>query len=189
MKASQLNALKKECLNCRKCAIGGQIINGKISNVFSNMCITAKILVIGQNPGSEEVKIGRPFCGMSGKFFDKAIKEVLGIDRSLLYISNTVRCYTPNNRPPTDEEIDNCRFFLDREIEILKPVLIVTLGNPALRQITGSQGIKKYHGKIETSLRYGIGVLPMYHPSPLNTNRPDICTEFKADLKKLAEYL
>lgn len=189
MKALQLSKLKKECLNCHKCAIGGQDINGQCSNVFSNMCVRAKIMVVGQNPGSEEVKIGKPFVGMSGKFFDKALKEVLGIDRSLLYITNTVHCYTPNNRPPTDEEIMNCRCFLDREIEILKPALIVTLGNPALRQITGSQGIKKYHGKIEVSLRYGVGVLPLYHPSPLNTNRPDVCAEFKTDLKKLAEYL
>jgi len=146
-------------------------------------------MVIGQNPGSEEVKIGRPFCGVSGKFFNNAIKEVLNINRSFLYITNCVRCFTPNNRPPSEAEMENCRYLLDREIEILNPKLIVTLGNPALRQITGNQGIKKYHGKIETSLRYGISVLPLYHPSPLNTNKPDICREFKNDLKKLSEYL
>ena len=190
-KAQELLLLRKECLNCRKCSIGGQNINGHLSNVFSNMCIKSggRIVVVGQNPGEREVELKKPFVGPSGRFFDNAIKEILGIDRSSLYVSNCVRCYTPNNRAPTDKELENCRFVLDKEIEILKPELIVVLGNFSLRQITGATGITKQHGKITSSLRYGVKVLPFYHPSPLNTNRPEIREAFKKDLLLLKDYI
>ncbi len=188
-KANQLRELEAECHACRECLIGGQRLDGCLSNVFSNMCIKAQVMVVGQNPGEIEVKLGRPFVGKSGAFFDEVLAGVLDIDRSVLYIANTVRCYTPGNRAPIASEVKSCRVFLDREISILQPELIVTLGNPALKQVTGLSGIIKHHGTLVISPRYGIQVLPLYHPSPLNMNKPQMKHAFRQDIGILAKFV
>jgi len=188
-KVKSLLFLKNQCLSCKKCKIGCNYVDGYLSNVFSNMCIKAKIIVIGQNPGHTEIEKKQPFVGPSGYFFDNAIKEVLDLDRSHFYISNIVRCYTQFNRSPTKEEIQNCRYFLDEEIKTINPDLIITLGNPSLLQITGIQGITKVHGKIIKSIRYNKPVLPLFHPSPLNTNKPDVKKMFFDDLIKVKDFL
>lgn len=188
-KEKELNSLKKECLKCTKCSIGGKKVDGKITNVFSNMSTKANIMVVGQNPGHVEVEQGQPFVGPSGKFFDTAIEEVLGVDRTYFYITNTVHCYTASNRRPSRIEIDNCRYYLDAEVNVMKPKLIITLGGPSLEQITGRRGITKLHGQIIPSVRYGVPVLPLFHPSPLNTNKPEIKKYFYEDLEKVKEYL
>ena len=146
-------------------------------------------MVVGQNPGHDEVIQGTPFVGASGHFFDTALMDVLGIDRSLLYISNAVRCFTPGNRRPYQEEADNCRDFLDREVAILNPVVIVTLGGPAFKQVTGMSGIMKHHGQIRFSPRYRVPVLPLLHPSPYNTNSEEGRKMFYDDLEHLREFL
>ena len=187
---NELEQLKAECLACRKCKIGGCVLFGKcVSNVFSNMNESARICVVGQNPGSIEVEQGQPFVGVSGKFFDKAIADVLGMTRDDLYITNTSKCLTPNNRMPHTEEVDNCRYFLDREIEILKPKLVVALGSSAFKQLTGMGGIMKHHGNPIISIRYRVPVIPLLHPSPLNMNDPNKKTMFYEDLKKLGEIM
>lgn len=188
-KSKILCRLKKECLSCKLCSIGGQNIKGNLSNVFSNMCMKAKIVVLGQNPGYNEVILKTPFVGISGKFFDKAIKDVLGCDRSSFYITNSVHCYTPENRKPTREETKNCQYYVDTEINTIKPNLIITLGGPSLEQITGRKGITKIHGNIVSSIRYNIPVLPLFHPSPLNMNKKGMKECFYNDMKKIKEYL
>lgn len=186
---SDLKGLKKECLDCRKCLIGGKDIDGNTSNVFSNMNTSAKIMVVGQNPGKDEVAAGEPFVGASGKYFNKVLQEVVGISREDLYISNMVRCYTPENRRPRRSEMENCRGFLDREIELLDPEVIIALGGPALRQLTGVNGITKNCGEMIFSPRYKRYVLALLHPSPLNTNNPERRELFMSGLGKLKEYL
>lgn len=181
--------LRGECLRCTKCSVGGRFIDNKPCNVFSNLCIKTKFMVVGQNPGYHEVEQGTPFVGVSGKFFDEQIEQVLGITRKDIYICNTIRCYTEKNRPPTKEEVKNCEYFLDREIEILKPKVVVTLGSFAFKRLTEMDRISLYHGQIITSARYNIKVFPLYHPSPLNMNRPDRKQEFVRDLEKLGEFL
>ena len=183
-----LEQIKSECLGCRKCVIGGQQINGKPSNVFSNM-VKSKIMIIGQNPGRDEVSKGEPFVGISGKFFDSSVLAILKLKREDLYISNTVKCFTPDNRKPFQVEIDNCRYLLDKEIELLQPIVIIALGGPAFQQLTGMNGIMKHHGKPIFSPRYKTFVIPVIHPSPLNTNRPDMRAIFFDDLKSVGDFL
>jgi len=186
----QLTSLRDECLACRKCSIGGQLVEGKfLSNVFSNMNHTAKYIVVGQNPGAVECEQKEPFVGISGKMFDQLVDEVLGMKRSDFYISNTAKCYTPGNRRPTVEEVDNCQTFLDREVRILQPKLIISLGGPAFEQLTGMHGIMKHHGNPVFSPRYGRYVFPLLHPSPLNLNDPAKLEIFVADLLKLKEFI
>ena len=92
----QLNDLKKRCLCCTKCAIGGNAIGDAPCNVFSSMSFDAKIMVVGQNPGFQEVLRGVPFVGPSGKFFDTVMEKILGITRAQMYVTNTVKCIRHN---------------------------------------------------------------------------------------------
>ncbi|MHC4537230.1 MAG: uracil-DNA glycosylase [Planctomycetota bacterium] len=188
-RAEKLEQLKRDCLGCRRCPIGGRKIDGKLSNVFSNMKVDAKIMIVGQSPGRDEIDQEMPFIGVSGKFFDKAMQDVLGLDRSDLYITNVAKCFNNENRRPTENEISNCQSFIDAEIALVKPTCIVTLGGLALRQVTGLSGIKKHHGKVQVSLRYGCYVLPMFHPSPFNMNDDDNRKMFYKDLAQLEKYL
>jgi DNA polymerase len=184
-----LELLKNECLDCSKCVVGGRKVHGGKSNVFSNMNLDADIMVVGQNPGADEVKRGEPFVGDSGKVFDKLILETCGLTRKDFYISNAVRCYTPDNRKPYQLEVDNCRSFLDREIKIVEPKLIIGLGGFALKQLTGKTGIMKNHGKVIFSIRYGVDVIPLLHPSPVNTQKEDRMKMLLDDLNQVKIYL
>ena len=189
-KTEQLTVLKAECLACHRCQIGGQMLeSGFLGNVFSNMNCSAEYMVVGQNPGKDETERSEPFVGVSGKMFDQLIEEVLGMKRSMFYISNTVHCYTPGNRKPTQDEVNNCRDFLDREIDILKPKVVMSLGGPAFEQLTGMHGIMKHHGNPTFSPRYKVFVFPLLHPSPINLNDPAKLELFVADLVKLEEFI
>ena len=189
-KSDRLRRLESECHKCVRCGIGGKVLfGGHLSNVFSNMCMKARIMVVGQNPGRVEVERGRPFVGESGRFFDGVVLDVLGVDRSTFYICNAVRCHTPGNRPPTASEIENCRSFLDEEIAIVEPELVVTLGGFGLKQVTGLSGIRKRHGEKIISLRYKVPVIPLLHPSPLNMNKKENREIFREDVAALREYL
>lgn len=190
MDIQKLHALRDECVACRKCQIGGVMVDGRfLSNVFSNMNENAKVMVVGQNPGREEVEKGEPFVGQAGRYFDKILAEIVGISRADVYISNAVRCYTPSNRKPFAEEEDNCRDFLDREISAVSPRVVVALGGLAFKQLTGMSGIMKHHGQIITSIRYRVPVMPILHPSPLNMNNSEREMAFLSDLKNLKEFL
>ena len=177
-----LKELRQECLNCRRCQVGGRTVDGCPVNVFSNMNEKAKLMVVGQNPGYDEVLQGEPFVGASGQFFEQAFKERTGMGRDDIYISNVVRCFTPGNRKPYQSELENCRWFLDKEIELLKPKLIVALGSPALWQLTGLSGISKHRGEPTFSLRYRVVVIGAFHPSPYNMQDDTIRRQFMEDL-------
>lgn len=189
-KREELEGLKSECLACRRCQIGGQKVEGKFaSNVFSNMNCEALYMVVGQNPGRDETERKEPFVGISGKMFDQLIEEVLGMKRSQFYISNCVRCNTPGNRRPKQEEVDRCQDFLIREVGILKPKMIITIGGPSFELLTGMHGIMKHHGNITFSVRHKVFVFPMLHPSPTNLNDPEKLELFVGDLEKLKEFI
>lgn len=185
----RLIELEKKCLACDKCPIGRKYIDGNLSNVFSNMNVGKEIVVVGQNPGKEEIIKRTPFVGISGRIFDDCMKEYAGISRDDLYVCNCVSCFTPDNRKPTELEFTNCSEFLSEQLEIIKPKLVVTLGGVALRVMTGLNGITKYHAKPLFSNKYKVTVFPLLHPSPLNTNRPEKKAEFCDGIKKLREYI
>lgn len=184
-----IDELKAECENCRSCEIGGKTLDGHKCTVMSNLNSTAKIMVVGQNPGREEVEKNTPFIGISGKIFDAALKEHTSLTRKDLYICNCVCCFTPGNRKPTNKEFKNCSFWLSRQIETVKPRLVVTLGGVALKALTGIVKISEARGNVLRSEKYGVEVYPILHPSPLNTNRPDKKEEFISDVKGLQKVL
>lgn len=181
--------LRKLCSNCRKCSIS--IGDNRVSDphVFGCGNGNARVMVVGQNPGYTETVQKKPFVGDAGKNFDSFLTTLLGISRQYVYITNTVKCYTPGNRPPTDEEIEACRDFLREEIAIIQPKIILVLGNYALHYFTKHGGISGCHGKIERSQEFNVDVFPMYHPSPLNMNKEHLKIQTEQDFLKLKTLL
>lgn len=173
----QLACLKKDCLACRKCPIGGKNLDGSdwsqedwecyripVSNVFSNMVANSSLMVVGQNPGLDEVAQGEPFVGHAGMIFDELLINKVGLKREQIYVTNTVKCYT-SGRKPKSFEVSNCQYILDKEIEILKPKVILAIGSFAFKALTGMSGITKNCGEVVVSPRYLTPVVAMLHPS------------------------
>jgi len=152
--------------------------------VFGSGNSDAKIILIGEAPGANEDKNGIPFCGMSGKILDELLISV-GLSREDIFITNTILCRPPKNRNPKKEEVENCRERLDKLIEIMKPEVIVTIGNFATERIINKTGIKSIRGKV---FNYNnIKVVPVVHPaSYLYSGRnPDMFNDMKKDFEKI----
>ncbi len=133
----------------------------------------ARIMLIGEAPGANEDKTGRPFCGDAGKILD-GLLMFAELIREEIFIGNILKCRPPNNRNPKSDEIKACTPFLERQIEIIKPEIICTLGNYATGFILEKfglqnkiQGISRIHGRVfDADSPYGkIKIIPMYHPA------------------------
>lgn len=164
--------------------------------VFGDGNLDAKIVLVGEAPGAKEIQLGKPFVGQAGKNLDEFL-EVVDIKRSDLYITNVVkiRPYRINmkterkvNRPPSKNEIELYSKYLFKEIEIINPSLIVTLGNVPLKTLLGKSYAKigEHHGKVQIKDKKSI--FPLYHPAAVIYNRSLKDTYFQ-DLLKLKEYI
>lgn len=146
----------------------------------------ARLMFVGEAPGADEDAQARPFVGRAGQLLTKII-EALGMKREEVLIGNVNRCRPPGNRPPTFDEASMCKPFILREIAIVQPEVIVTLGNTAIQNLLGAkQGITKLRGKFQDYK--GIKVMPTYHPAFLLRD-PSKKKETWEDLKKVREYL
>jgi len=154
----------------------------------------ARVMLIGEAPGEQETLQGRPFVGKAGKNLDEFL-ELAGIDRSQLYVSNTVK-FRPTkisaagrtvNRPPTREEINLFLPWLKKEISMVKPQCVVTLGNVPLKALAAPKTvIGDVHGRfIECE---GMRVYPMYHPASMIYN-PSLRSAYREDIQRLAKWL
>lgn len=122
----------------------------------------AKMIIIAEAPGVEEDRQGRPFIGRAGKLLDKMLK-IAGLKREKVFITNCVKCRPPGNRNPTTKEVKACKKWLDRQISIIKPKLIIVLGRVALKNLLSKEKIKDLHGKVllKDKQKYFV----TYHPS------------------------
>ena len=141
------------------------------NTVFADGNPEARIMFIGEAPGAEEDRQGKPFVGVSGQLFDRMVASI-GLDRDSLYITNIVFWRPPGNRNPTSNEIAACLPFLERHIELINPDILVPLGGPATKTLLGvKEGITKLRGKWYTyqsnSLKAPIAVMPFFHPAYL----------------------
>ncbi len=157
--------------------------------VFGDGNPNAKIYFLGEAPGYFEDQQGRPFVGQAGKLLDKAL-ESIGINRPDVYISNVVRFRPPNNRDPSPEELAAFAPFVDREIEIIDPKVIVTLGRFSMGKFLPDVKISRVHGKVYEINWQGKNriVVPMFHPAAA-LRREDVMKEFLEDFKKLKKLL
>lgn len=174
--------LEDACKNCTKCELCKNRNNVVIGTGNKN----AKIMFIGEGPGADEDREGIPFVGKAGKLMDKAF-EGIGITRDDVYIANVVKCRPPNNRNPENEEAKSCKEYLDSQINLVKPEIIVLLGSVALKNILGDDyGITASRGKWFE--KNDIKILPTFHPAALlrdETKKID----FWKDLKEISKFM
>lgn len=185
-----LEHIKAACGVCNMCGLGNlrPEIGGerRDPHVFSSMT-PSKFMVIGQNPGANEVLQGEPFVGASGSNFNKAI-ERHGLSRSDFYVTNCVKCLTSGNRSPNEEERNACEPLLRMEIGILKPMLLITLGKPAFETVCPGESYSDRRGTLTVS-KFGIETWAMLHPSPLNLSNADRRAEFEKDAEMLCKVV
>jgi uracil-DNA glycosylase family 4 len=155
---SALAQLCEEIVACRDC----ELAKYRTKVVPGEGAEDAGLLFIGEAPGWHEDQQGRPFVGPAGQFLDQLLASI-GLRREEVYIANVIKCRPPQNRDPLPAEIQSCRKWLDRQIEIIQPQMIVTLGRYSLARYFPNQSISKIHGKPRKS--GGVIYYPMYHPA------------------------
>ena len=162
----ELLLLKEKCLKCTKCALS----KTRHNVVFSDGVANRNLVLVGEAPGYYEDKTGIPFVGKAGQLLDK-IFECVGLSRKKdVYIMNTIKCRPPDNRDPLPSEKEACREYMDAQLEILKPKIILICGNVALKSLLDTGfGITKVRGKWFDG-PYGSKMMPIYHPSYLLRN-------------------
>jgi uracil-DNA glycosylase family 4 len=178
-----LKELENIVLNCHLCNLS----KSRNRVVFGEGNPNSKIMFIGEAPGREEDIQGKPFVGRSGEILTKMIENVLNIKREEVYITNIVKCRPPQNRDPKIEEIESCKPYLLKQIEIINPKIIVTLGRIAFKYLLNNETpITKARGNLYDFM--GIKVIPTFHPSYLLRN-PSKKKEALIDLKFIKEFL
>ncbi len=170
-----MEKLKAEILNCKKC----DLWKTRTNPVIGEGSLDADIMFVGEAPGYNEDKEGKPFIGQAGKIFDELLNSI-NLKREEIFITNILKCRPLQNRNPTQEEIKACSDYLNKQIKIIKPKIICCLGNFATDFILKKfnlkkeiQGISKIHGKVFTILtlnQSNLKIIPLYHPAVATYN-------------------
>lgn len=173
-----LAELAEVAADCERCPLSG----GRTNVVFGTGNPDADLMFVGEGPGAEEDKQGLPFVGRSGQLLTEMVRQEIGLDRSDVYIANVVKCRPPDNRDPLPEEIAACRPYLHRQVELVAPRVLVTLGNFATKVLLDTrEGITRMRGR-----RYawgdGVVLVPTYHPAALLRGGGERIAECRADL-------
>lgn len=178
-----LKSLEKQAMECHLC----ELSKSRHKVVFGEGNPDADILFIGEAPGATEDSTGKPFVGRAGELLTKMIENVLHISRNDVYITNIVKCRPSNNETPTPTQVHTCQPYLLKQIELIRPKLIITLGATAYHYLTGDDtDISKVRGTIHKQNDYTI--IPTYHPSYLLRN-PSAKKEVFDDLLKVRELM
>ena len=179
---SELAAYATETSACTRCRLS----SGRTQVVFGVGDPAADLMFVGEAPGFHEDKQGYPFVGQAGKLLDKLLAGI-GLTRGNVYIANVIKCRPPENRNPEPDEIEQCRPFLQRQVALIQPKVIVTLGKFGLQALTQkAYAISAIRGQW---LDYnGIKLMPTYHPAYL-LRTPSAKKEVWADMKKVMTEL
>ncbi len=184
-----LSDLEQQYKTCSKCP---SLCQSRSQVVFGSGNPQAEVLFIGEAPGAHEDKQGIPFCGMSGKVLSELLATI-NLSREDIFITNTILCRPENNRNPAKEEVANCRDRLDQLLKIMKPKVIVTIGNYATERIIGKTGIKSLRGRKFplTIANQETIVIPVIHPANFlySGRNPLLFEEMKNDFKTIAEVI
>jgi len=172
-KRELMETIAKEVKACQKCGLWRTRQNA----VTGEGNLDAATLFIGEAPGYWEDVKGRPFVGAAGKLLD-ALLSAIGLSRSEVYITNIVKCRPPQNRDPLPVEVEACTPYLNRQIRIIRPRIIVTLGRHSTAYVLSQAGYKetlgitRLHGKVYSVRLFGlsVSVLPMFHPAAVLHN-------------------
>jgi uracil-DNA glycosylase family 4 len=178
---TELEALAQEVTACTRCLLH----RGRTKAVPGEGPEDADILFIGEAPGFHEDQQGRPFVGAAGRFLEELLASI-GLSREQVFIANVIKCRPPGNRDPLPEEIEACRTFLDRQIDLIQPRIIVTLGRFSMARAFPRSRISAIHGKPRKI--GGRVYYPMYHPAAA-LHQPSLRTTVLEDMKRIPELL
>ena len=178
---SALSELNKEIALCQKC----QIARYRVSVVPGEGAEDADIMFIGEAPGWHEDQQGRPFVGPAGKFLDELLASI-NLRREQVFIANVIKCRPQGNRDPLPAEIQNCREWLDRQVEIIRPKIIVTLGRYSMAMFFPGKTISKIHGTAQK--RDGVIYFAMYHPAAA-LHQQSLRQVIEEDMRKIPSLL
>ena len=165
----ELEIIHNKCSVCEKCSL----YKTRHHIVFSDGIANPKLMLIGEAPGYNEDMQGKPFVGKAGQLLDRIFASVGFSRKEHIYICNTIKCRPPENRNPLPEDKDACREYLDAQLEILRPKIILICGNVAVQSILGNVGgITKVRGKWfqGSDIVHGAKLMPIFHPSYLLRN-------------------
>jgi uracil-DNA glycosylase len=175
---SELDVVAAEARTCTRCGLAV----GRTNVVFGMGDPGADLLLIGEGPGAQEDEQGLPFVGRSGQLLDKLLWEEMALTRDRAYIANVVKCRPPANRDPLPDEIDACSPYLARQVELIAPKVIVTLGNFASRYVLQTRdGITRLRGRSHPHPS-GAAVVPTYHPAAALRGGAEVLAHMRADL-------
>jgi DNA polymerase len=180
----QMAALQQRCQGCQKCALGDH----RTHLVFGDGNPNTGLVFIGEGPGEQEDQQGIPFVGRGGQLLDQML-DLIGLDRSRYYICNIVKCRPPQNRDPMNIEQEACSAWLNEQLRLLQPKIVVCLGRiAACRIINPDYKITRSHGQWEQ--RNGVWMTALYHPAALLrdvSKRPETFDDLKAIQSKVRE--
>ena len=179
-----LAEVELEARGCVRCPLA----RGRTQVVFGVGHPSADLMFVGEAPGHQEDLQGEPFVGRSGQLLDRLVLEEMGLTRDRFYIANTVKCRPPGNRDPEPAEIEACRPWLEAQVDLIDPRVVVTLGNFAAKLLLGTpEGITRLRGR---SYPYRGGVLvPTYHPAAVLRGGGALAPQMRADLVRAKQYL
>lgn len=180
-RAAELEQIAVEVRECTRCELHCTANRG----VPGEGPVGASVMFVGEGPGFNEDKIGRPFVGAAGKFLDELL-SVASLRRADVFITNVVKHRPPSNRDPLPAELEACRPYLERQIEIIHPRVVVTLGRYSLATFSPGSRISQVHGHVRDY--GGRKVFHMYHPAAA-LHQQALRDTLVADMRKLAAYL
>jgi uracil-DNA glycosylase family 4 len=184
--ASALDAYGAQIAGCTRC----RLAEGRTQVVFGAGNPAADLMFVGEAPGFHEDKQGFPFVGQAGKLLDKLLAGI-GLTRGDVYIANVIKCRPPGNRDPMPDEIEACEGHLFRQVELIQPKLVATLGNFATKLLSGKQiGITRVHGQDQQVTLGGRSVLlyPLYHPAAA-LYTPAMLKVLEEDFRRIPELI
>jgi uracil-DNA glycosylase family 4 len=185
-RVESIDALAQQVSACTRC----RLAQSRTQVVFGVGNPAADLMFVGEAPGFHEDKQGLPFVGQAGKLLDKLLAGI-GLDRGRVYICNVLKCRPPGNRDPAPDEIESCEPHLFRQIELIQPKVVATLGNFATKLLSGKQtGITRVHGVEQETTVGGNSVLlyPLYHPAAA-LYTPAMLEILKQDFARIPELL
>jgi uracil-DNA glycosylase family 4 len=184
----ELKAVYRQASGCTRCP---HLAAGRTTVVFGSGNADADLMFVGEAPGAIEDKQGVPFVGQAGRLLDRLLEEI-GLGRPDVFVVNVLKCRPPGNRDPLPREIENCQEYLFRQLDLIQPSVVCTLGNFATKLLRGdpSTGITRLHGRAEERVigRRAVRLYPIYHPAAA-LYTPSTLEILRTDFQRLPDLL
>ena len=181
-----LKAVYTQARDCTRC----QLHQTRTNVVFGSGHADADLMFVGEAPGANEDRMGLPFVGQAGKLLDRLLGEI-GMERGDVWITNVLRCRPPDNRDPLPREIEACQEYLFRQLELIEPIMVCTLGNFSTKLLRAdTTGISRLHGQEEVALigPRAVRLYPLYHPAAA-LYTPSMLETLRGDFHRIPDLL